>query len=200
MRLDTPWLCHKMPLRAQPQALTWVPSPNLLALVVTRLGPYKPLLPLEDGSDPAAAAAYAAADAAAKVSGIQEHCELQLVTPPGSPLLPPATPAGPPKDKPRPPVTNGGWAYPKWTYPLLPGETGLCLQQVALKEAGPGGPAGDPKPYLGVGTSSNFGEDFPATGRVLLFQLGTSSSLRAEGGEEERLTARLVSATCGLWV
>ena len=117
MRLDTPWLTQKMPLRSAPLCVSWFPSPQVIAVVTQRLAPYRPHLPIEgyEGGDPAAAAAYAAADAAAKAAGCEEMCELMLLAPPGSPVKSPISGmvGGYMADK-VPGRSIGGWVRPQW--------------------------------------------------------------------------------------
>lgn len=63
-----------------------------------------------------------------------------------------------------------GWVgLPMWRYSLLPGEQVLCLKNVALCEGGD--ESANPEPYIAVGCASACGEDYPALGRVLLFQV-----------------------------
>lgn len=63
-----------------------------------------------------------------------------------------------------------GWVgLPMWRYSLLPGEQALCLKSVALCEGGD--ESANPEPFIAVGCASAFGEDYPALGRVLLFQV-----------------------------
>jgi len=50
--------------------------------------PPRPQLPEEPNGDPAASAAYATADAAARAAGAEELSELRLIAPPGSALVP----------------------------------------------------------------------------------------------------------------
>eukprot|EP00775_Hariotina_reticulata_P005379 gene5379-5614_t len=76
-----------------------------------------------------------------------------------------------------PVAAAAGWAgLAMWRYSLLPGETAMALKPVQLSEGSAagtdGGGAGDVQlqPFLAVGCASSFGEDYPALGRVLLFQ------------------------------
>lgn len=48
-----------------------------------------------------------------------------------------------------------------------------------------------PLPYIAVGTAIAHGEDYPALGRVLLFQVTKQQAFRLEGGSETKLSARL---------
>ncbi|KAI8464986.1 MAG: CPSF A subunit region-domain-containing protein [Monoraphidium minutum] len=191
LRLDTPWLAAKVPLNATPLHLAWYPDARLLALLTQRMGPYRPFLPEEPNGEPNASAAYAAADAAAAAAGREELCELRLVAPPGSALA-----AGRGAGKAGAGAQGGLWSAPTlWRYPLLPGEDALAVKAVVLRDfAVPEGGGGDP--FIAVGTGSPFGEDYPALGRVLLFQARTHSVttetlFRIEGGSEEAVSGRL---------
>ncbi|KAF6256641.1 CPSF A subunit region-domain-containing protein [Scenedesmus sp. NREL 46B-D3] len=76
-----------------------------------------------------------------------------------------------------------GWAgLPMWRYPLLPGEAVTALRHVSLCEGGDEN--SNPEPFLAVGCSSAYGEDFPAMGRVLLFQVLKEKIYRVEGSSE----------------
>jgi hypothetical protein len=77
-----------------------------------------------------------------------------------------------------------------WRYPLLPGETVTALKHVSLCEGGDEN--ANPEPFLAVGCSSVYGEDFPAMGRVLLFQVLKEKIFRVEGSSE-MISGRLVS-------
>jgi hypothetical protein len=50
----------------------------------------------------------------------------------------------------------------------------MALKPVQLSEGGAAGANGDAQlqPFLAVGCVSSFGEDYPALGRILLFQVG----------------------------
>eukprot|EP00879_Flechtneria_rotunda_P015034 GHRR01015709.1.p1 GENE.GHRR01015709.1~~GHRR01015709.1.p1 ORF type:complete len:893 (+),score=333.95 GHRR01015709.1:49-2679(+) len=83
-----------------------------------------------------------------------------------------------------------GWAgLPMWRYSLLPGENATALKYVALTEGGD--EAANPEPYIAVGCTSSFGEDYPALGRVLLFQIKKDHVFRLEGGSETKILARM---------
>ncbi len=52
----------------------------------------------------------------------------------------------------------------------------MCIKAVRLKDHGAAGGAGDEgEPFLAVGTSSDFGEDYLTMGRILLFQVRPQS-------------------------
>ncbi|WIA38397.1 hypothetical protein OEZ86_001723 [Tetradesmus obliquus] len=71
---------------------------------------------------------------------------------------------------------------PMWRYPLLPGETVTALKHVSLCEGGDEN--ANPQPFLAVGCSSVYGEDYPALGRVLLFQVLKEKIFRVEGSSQ----------------
>jgi hypothetical protein len=117
MRLDTPWLTQKLPLRSAPLCVAWFPDPKVIAIAAQRLAPYCPHLPVKpyEGGDPAAAAAYAAADAAARAAGCEEMCEVLVMVPPGSNIQPPVTGCVGGYMADRVPGGNiGGWVRPRW--------------------------------------------------------------------------------------
>jgi hypothetical protein len=77
-----------------------------------------------------------------------------------------------------------------WRYPMVPGETVTALKHVSLCEGGDEN--ANPEPFLAVGCSSSFGEDYPAMGRVLLIQVLKEKTFNMEVSSE-RITGRLVS-------
>lgn len=90
-----------------------------------------------------------------------------------------------------------GWAgLPLWRYSLLPGEEAMALKHVLLCEGGD--EKANPEPFIAVGCVSAFGEDYPALGRVLLFQVLKDRVFRLEGGSEVKVTARLVRAAASV--
>ncbi len=83
----------------------------------------------------------------------------------------------------RQPLALGGlWSAPVlFRYLLLPFEEALSVKAVALRDfgadggssgGGSGGGSSGGESFLAVGTAEAFGEDYPALGRVLLFQVG----------------------------
>jgi len=157
VRLDTPWPSQRAPLRGTPAALAWHAPARLAAVGLHRPGaaPRAPL-PAQAGGDPAAAYAYAAASAA--VTG--------GVTPPGCPPLPNKKRGA---DDVRL-LSAGRWAT-VWRAPLLPGERATAAASVSLRDGGPGNAAGALVPMVAFGAASAFGEDYPASGRVLLVEV-----------------------------
>jgi cleavage and polyadenylation specificity factor subunit 1 len=189
-RLDTPWLCHKLPLRATPARLTWCPDARVLAVLACRLGPHRPHLPEEAGGDPFSSLMYAASDATARSAGREDVWELRLIRPPSSGAAAAAAAAAA--------AIAGGaaessaalaaaaaahapWsAKPAWSYALLPGEEATALANVRLRDTAKGATiaACPEEAFVAVGAACLFGEDYPAVGRLLLFQVGRG------GGEE----------------
>lgn len=165
VRLDTPWPSQRAPLRGTPAALAWHAPARLVAVGLHRpaAAPRAPL-PAQAGGDPAAAYAYAAASAA--VTG--------GVTPPGcSPLIGRKKGADDVRL-----LSAGRWAT-AWRAPLLPGERATAAASVALRDGGPGNAAGALVPVVAFGAASAFGEDYPASGRVLLVEVRRTNSAPA---------------------
>lgn len=121
--------------------VTLYPEAQLYALVAARQAPYRAFLPEEEGGEPQASFSYALADARAKAQGSVSQHEIRLVQP-------------------------GSWAT-LWRYALLPGEEALTVEAVHLKDAR----TGSTVPLLAVGTGFAAGEDYPCSGRVLLFEV-----------------------------
>ena len=167
VRLDTPWPSQRAPLRGTPAALAWHAPARLAAVGLHRpaAAPRAPL-PAHAGGDPAAAYAYAAASAA--VTG--------GVTPPGcAPLLSRKRGADDVRL-----LSAGRWAT-VWRAPLLPAERVTAAASVSLRDGGPGNTAGALIPMVAFGAASAFGEDYPASGRVLLAEVRRTT--RGGGGE-----------------
>ena len=174
VRLDTPWPSQRAPLRGTPAALAWH-APARLAAVGLHRPAAAPRAPLQAqaGGDPAAAYAYAAASAA--VTG--------GVTPPGcSPLLNKKKGADDVRL-----LSAGRWAT-AWRAPLLPGERATAAASVALRDGGPGNAAGALVPVVAFGAASAFGEDYPASGRVLLVEVRRTATTGGgeRGGQEQK--------------
>lgn len=152
-RLDTYMARQKIPIRATPVKACMYPEARLVAAITAVQRPYRPFLPAEPGGEPQASYAYALADAVASMKGIECRYELRLVRP-------------------------GFWDS-IWTYTLLPGESGCCVEAVHLHDA----TSGSTVPLIAVGTGfAAAGEDFPCSGRVLLFEV-TRSPSESEGGK-----------------
>jgi cleavage and polyadenylation specificity factor subunit 1 len=148
-RLDAPWPRQKIAIKATPHKICLYPEAHLFAVAASRTTKYRPFLPEEDGGEPQASYSYALADAAAAArgGGLQfSQHEIRLVQP-------------------------GTWAT-LWQYALLPGEVALSLDTVHLRDA----TTGATFPLLALGVGFNAGEDYPCSGRVLLFEVSRRSS------------------------
>jgi cleavage and polyadenylation specificity factor subunit 1 len=171
-RLDAPWPRHKIAIRATPLRACLYAEAGLFALLTARLAPARPFLPEEPGSEPQAAYAYALAGAAAQARPSAELHELRLLSP-------------------------GGWGT-VWRYALLPGEAALAVEAVRLRDA----TTGDTVPLLAVGTGFSAGEDYPCSGRVLLFEVRRPAGGAGGGWGGELVFAREfkgpVTALCSL--
>jgi len=141
-RLDAPWPRQKIAIKATPHKICLYPEAHLFAVAASRTAKYRPFLPEEDGGEPQASYSYALADAAAAAfGGLHSQHELRLVQP-------------------------GTWAT-IWQYALLPGEIVLSLDTVHLRDS----TTGSTFPLLALGVGFNAGEDYPCSGRVLLFEV-----------------------------
>lgn len=147
-RLDAPWPRQKIAIKATPHKICLYPEAHLFAVAASRTAKYRPFLPEEDGGEPQASYSYALADAAAAaLGGVQsQQHEIRLVQP-------------------------GTWAT-LWQYALLPGEIALSLDTVHLRDA----TTGSTFPLLALGVGFNAGEDYPCSGRVLLFEVHRRSN------------------------
>jgi cleavage and polyadenylation specificity factor subunit 1 len=170
-RLDAPWPRQKIAIKATPHKICLYPEAHLFALAASRTTKYRPFLPEEDGGEPQASYSYALADAAAAARGMQaQQHEIRLVQP-------------------------GTWAT-LWQYALLPGEIALSLETVHLRDA----TTGATFPLLALGVGFNAGEDYPCSGRVLLFEVihrtpnNPSKNNKSSGGGGGGWTAELIYA------
>ena len=77
-------------------------------------------------------------------------------------------------------LSAGRWAT-AWRAPLLPGERATAAASVSLRDGGPGNAAGALVPVVAFGAASAFGEDYPASGRVLLVEVRRTAT-NAGGG------------------
>ena len=69
-----------------------------------------------------------------------------------------------------------------WHFDLMPAEKAVCIRFLPLLNS----QAGTTENLLVIGTAFNFGEDYPCTGRVLLFKLEIS-----QGDPEEEQTGNI---------
>jgi cleavage and polyadenylation specificity factor subunit 1 len=147
-RLDGCWPRQKIGIKATPLRVCVYPEARLFALAVARDAPYRAFLPEEQGGEPQASYSYALADAAAAAAGTMTQHELRFVQP-------------------------GTWAA-LWRYPLLPGESACCVESVHLRDATTGATV----PMIAMGTAFGAaGEDYPCSGRVLLFEVVRGSGI-----------------------
>jgi cleavage and polyadenylation specificity factor subunit 1 len=145
-RLDAPWPRQKIAIKATPHKICLYPEAHLFAVAASRTAKYRPFLPEEDGGEPQASYSYALADAAAAATLGGLQHEIRLVQP-------------------------GTWAT-LWQYALLPGEIALSLDTVHLRDS----TTGSTFPLLALGVGFNAGEDYPCSGRVLLFEVQRRSN------------------------
>lgn len=136
------------------------PEAQLFAVAASHNVPYKPCLPEEEGGEPQASYSYALLDAVAAARGTQVQHEIRLVQP-------------------------GTWAT-LWQYALLPGEVALAIETVHLRDATTGATV----PLLAVGAGFGAGEDYPCSGRVLLFEVRRNST----SGQSPSWSAEMIFA------
>ena len=142
-RLDAPWPRQKIAIKSTPHRICLYPEAQLFALCASRTVPSssKPYLPEEEGGEPQASYCYALAATAAAARPTAPLHELRLISP-------------------------GTWAT-LWQYSLQPGEFALTVDAVYLRDA----TTGATMPLLAVGAGFAAGEDYPCSGRVLLFEV-----------------------------
>ena len=150
-RLDAPWPRQKVAIKATPHMVCLYPEAQLFVLAASHSVPYKPFIPEEEGGEPQASYSYALADATSAAHGTLDQHELRLVQP-------------------------GTWAT-IWQYALLPGEVILAIETVHLRDATTGATV----PLLAVGIGFAAGEDYPCSGRVILFEVNRTTN---EGGQQ----------------
>ncbi|KAK9800221.1 hypothetical protein WJX73_000021 [Symbiochloris irregularis] len=157
-RLDTAWPLQKHNQGATVQQVAFHQPSQLCVLLVSQEGPSRPHLPEEDGGNPQASYAYAAASAAAKHRGTERSAEVRLVQP-------------------------GTWQT-VWRQLLEAGELPLSLHSAALRVCGEQGqllPSAETEPLVAVGTALGYGEDHPCIGRVLVFRVKPAPQDAAQG-------------------
>ena len=151
-RLDMPWPRRKLAINAIPFASTYYPEAKLVALLVANLSRHRPFLPDEGESEPQAAYAYALAAQEASALEYNSKYEVRLFDP-------------------------FTWKM-VWKHGLLPGESGLTVEALHLKDMTTGATV----PMIVVGTAFSAGEDYPCSGRVLLFEVKKSEESSAFQG------------------
>ena len=219
-RLDGPWPAARLALKAEPTALAWHGPGRLWAVATCRArvpgataglaDPGKP--PQDPGGDPAAAYAYVAsggphgppgeAGSTPGVTAASAAGAAAALPSPPVPGAPPPRPPPPPLDEVR--LLSAEGLDTLWRAPLAPGEAATALASVSLRDGGPlppprpGMPQAPPPGGTGalvelvaVGTAlTGCGEDFPATGRVLLVEVRRAGEVPAGGVEGAALGCR----------
>ena len=144
VRVDLPWVAKKVMLRSTPLRACYYPQAKLYAVAVREEVPFQAWKPLqrEDNTDPAAAAAYAAAEARTRAAGKHDGVYVRLMDP-------------------------RTWR-PLRQQRMLDGEGVLALRPIVLRCAGltTHGRASDP--FIAVATAMDHGEDFAVYGRIVL--------------------------------
>ena len=151
-RLDAPLPRMKIALKVTPLRITYYPEAHLYALLVSKQVAYVPYLPEEEGGEVQASYSYALADAAAKASGTIEQGEVRLVQP-------------------------GSWNT-VWQHALLPGEKALSIAAVHLKDT----TTSETIPFIAVGAGFLAGEDYPCSGRLILFKVRKNTNTTNKHG------------------
>jgi cleavage and polyadenylation specificity factor subunit 1 len=158
LRLDAPWPRQKVATRAAPLRAAFYAEAGLFAVLAARRAPAPAFLPEEPGGEPQASYSYALAAAAARLAGpAAERHELRLLAP-------------------------GSWAA-LWRHALAPGEAALAVEPVRLRDNATGATV----PLIAVGAGFAAGEDYPCSGRVLLFEVRRAAPPGGPGAPPPRL-------------
>ncbi len=83
-----------------------------------------------------------------------------------------------------------------WRYELMPGEEATTVAALHLRNQA----TGATEPLIAVGTSFNVGEDYPCTGRILLFRVEREEGekgKKAAVGELPKWKAEMIYCRCG---
>lgn len=140
-RMDAPWPKRKLGIKSVPLDCTYYPEAKLVALIVSLPSPHTPFLPEDGESEPHAAYSYSLAGiAGSKYNHLDRH-EVRIISPSTWTVL--------------------------WSFQLLPGEKGISIQALHLKDQ----ESGATVPMIAVGTSFAAGEDYPCSGRVILIEV-----------------------------
>lgn len=145
-RLDCTWPRRKLAVKATAVACTYYPEARLVAALLKRRAKFREFLKEEGDSEPQAAYSYALAGCEGEKSQMSNMYELRFFNP-------------------------NSWMT-LWEYALLPGEAGLVVEAAHLKDS----TSGATVPLVVVGTAFSAGEDYPCSGRVLLFELTKNES------------------------
>lgn len=152
-RLDAPWPRRKLGIKSVPIDCSYYPEGKLVAVLASAKFPHRDLLPEEGESEPQASYSYALAAMEESKRDISERHEILLVNP-------------------------TTWLQ-TWRFGLLPGETGLAVEAVHLKDASSGATV----PMIVVGTAFSAGEDYPCSGRVILVEITKSEETGTWNGQ-----------------
>lgn len=156
LRLDSQWPQQKLALKATPIRACYYPEARLIVVATARTAGYKEFLPEEEqgmGGEPHATYSYALADATAKVRGSLLRHQVQLLEPSTRTMLSSCS--------------------------LLPGESVLALEALHLRDSTTGSTV--PVVVVGVGFAAG-GEDYPCSGRVLVFEVVRCASIDPPSG------------------
>lgn len=140
-RLDAPWPRRKLGIKSVPIDCSYYPEARLIALIASVPAPHVPFLPEDGESEPQAAYSYSLAGVEGLKGNVMERHEVRLVNP-------------------------NTWRMP-WSYQLLPGERGICVQALHLRDH----TSEATIPLIAVGTAFSAGEDYPCSGRVVLIEV-----------------------------
>lgn len=139
--LDSPWPRRKLGIKSVPMDCSYYPEARLVALIASVPAPHIKFLPEDGESEPQAAYSYSLAGVEGSKSNTSDRHEVRLVNP-------------------------NTWRV-SWNYQLLPGERGICVQALHLRDQTTEATI----PMIVVGTAFSAGEDYPCSGRVILIEV-----------------------------
>lgn len=140
-RLDAPWPRRKLSIKSVPIDCAFYPEARMIALIASVPAPHVAFLPEDGESEPQAAYSYSLAGVEGLKNNSSDRHEVRLVNP-------------------------NTWRVP-WSYQLLPGERGVCVQALHLRDQ----TSEATIPLIAVGTAFSAGEDYPCSGRVILIEV-----------------------------
>ena len=142
-----------IPMRMTVHKITYSREAKVVAVLVSRMAPYRKRKPEEAGGDAHATNVYAASETAAATCGAELTYEVRLLS------------------------VGGAWDT-LWTFTLEPAEVGLCVQFVPIRNH----TSQAMVPMLALGTANPKGEDYPCRGRIVFFRIA-KRDVRNELGE-----------------
>lgn len=145
-RLDAPWPRRKLGIKSVPIDCSYYPEAKLISLIASIPAPHVQYLPEDGESEPQAAYSYSLAGVEGVKTNHSERHEIRLVNP-------------------------NTWRVP-WSYQLLPGEKGVCIQALHLRDQTTEATI----PLIAIGTAFSAGEDYPCSGRVILIEVTKDGS------------------------